>query len=156
MKKLKYLVLCSLFFITSFANADNTTPAPIIRKSVFSTSTDWESVTDLRLSEYNVGFSEDKKLIGNGLELYFLDGFPCYGQTYSARIWIGDNGKKDGEIRITCLFAPKNLSFAWRNVDRDARQDKTTGILECPVIGDNDLKIDLSKCKIGKEWKEYR
>ena len=153
MKIFNFLFLC--LFIPFAANADNTPPT-IIRKSIFSTSTDWESVTSLRLSEFSVEFSGDKKLVGDGLELYFLDSFPCFGQTDSARIWIDDNGKTDGEIRLTCLMTPKTVTFAWRNAERDATQDTTTGILECPVYGNNYLKVDLSKCNRGKDWKEYR
>ena len=127
-----------------------------IRTSIFSTSTDWEGITGLYLSEFNVKFSGGKNLVDKGLELYFLDGFPCFGQTDSARIWIGSDGKTDGKIRITCLFTPEKLKFAWRNAARDATQDKTSGMLECPVTFDDDLKVDLFNCTKGKDWKEYR
>ncbi len=152
MKNFGYVFL--LCFITLAANA--TDPAPIIRRSIFSTSTDWESVSGLRLSQHEINFVGNKKLISNGLELYFLDGFPCFGQTDSSRIWIGPDGKTDRRIRITCLFTPKTVRFAWRNAARDATQDKTTGMIECPVSADNDLKIDLSNCIKDKNWEEYR
>lgn len=152
MKIFGYTIL--LCFLTFVANAAD--PEPVIRPSIFSTSTDWEGVTGLYLSQFDVEFSGDRKLIDNGLELYFLDSFPCFGQTDSARVWIVSNGKTAGRIRLTCLYAPKSVSFAWRNASRDAAQDKTTGILECPVSFNNDLKVDLSKCTKGKNWEEYR
>jgi hypothetical protein len=154
MKKFSHILLFLLCLVPFASNA--TDPVPIIRRSIFSTSTDWEAVTGIYLSQFDVEFSVDKHLVNNGLELYFLDGFPCFAQTDSSRIWIDRNNKNDNKIRLTCLFAPKTVYFAWRNAARDASQDKTTGILECPVSFDNNLKIDLSKCTKGKDWKEYR
>lgn len=154
---MKLFVSAIMFVLLPFGLCmADTAPAPIIQTSVFSTSTDWEAISGLRLSQFYVDFSGDNDLIKNGLELYFLDSFPCFAQTDSSRVWIGQNGKTDGKIRLTCLFPPENVYFAWRNVNRDAGQDKTTGILECPVSGDNDLKIDLSKCIKNRDWKEYK
>lgn len=125
--------------------------------SIFSTSVDWEAITALRLTQTRVNFIPDLKLIQNGLELYFLDGFPCFGQTGMARIWIGQKEKDtDGEIRLTCAHVPETVNFAWRNADRDASQNKTTGILTCPTSGKTDITIDLSKCTTGKKWEEYK
>jgi hypothetical protein len=151
MKNIYKILLGLLCFTPIPTHADT-----VVRNSIFSTSTDWESVTGMYLSQFNVEFSGDKDLVGNGLELYFLDGFPCFAQTDSARIWIGQNNKTDNKIRLTCLFAPKTVNFAWRNAARDAAQDKTTGILECAVNNDDNLIIDLSKCTVGKKWQEYR
>jgi hypothetical protein len=132
--------------------AVNAADAP--RISVFSTSTDWEAVTGLRLSQYEIEFIPDNKLIGNnGLEIYVLDGFPCYGQTERARMWIGPNGRTDGGIRVVCAYAPEKLSFAWRNAARDDAQGRTTGIMDCELI---DGMVNMSKCVIGKEWDEFR
>jgi hypothetical protein len=151
MKTFFRILLCLFCFSPFTTHADT-----VVRNSIFSTSTDWESVTGMYLSQFQLNFLSDKQLVGNGLELYFLDGFPCFAQTDSSRIWIGQNNKTDNKIRLTCLFAPKTVYFAWRNAKRDATQDKTTGILECPVSLDGDLKIDLSKCIMGKKWEEYR
>lgn len=151
MKKITKLLLVLLCFTPFMTNAETT-----VKTSVFSTSTDWEAVSGLHFSQFNIDFIGNKKLIDNGLELYFLDGFPCFAQTDSARIWIGPRNKTDNQIRITCLFSPKTVYFAWRNASRDASQDTTTGILECPASFDNNLNIDLSKCTKGKDWKEYR
>lgn len=152
MKLLKILPVVGLLVLSFAAHSD---VPPVIRTSIYSTSIDWEAVTDLRLSQHYVNFNYDRSLAGSGLELYFLDGFPCFAQTESARIWIGANDT-DGKIRITCLFAPEKIMFAWRNADRDASQAKTTGLLECPVSGESDLQVDLYRCKKLKDWKEYR
>lgn len=153
MKKL--LVSCLLFLVTVSAFAAET-PTP--RVNIFSTSTDWEAVTGLRFGQYEVEFVPDNKLIGNiGLEMYLLDSFPCYGQTDKTQVWIGRNGRdtRNG-IRMVCLYPPQTVNFAWRNAARDALQDTTTGILICPNASKNSIKIDLSKCTIGPEWKDVR
>lgn len=131
-------------------------PAPTPRVSIFSTSTDWEGVTGLQLSQYRGNFIPDTRLIGKGLVLYYLDGFPCYGLGEGVRIWFGPNNKQDGSLRIVCLYPPKEINFAWRNATRDANQTATTGILTCPVKGERELTIDLSKCTRGADWDEHR
>jgi len=123
--------------------------------SIFSTSTDWEAISGLRLKQTTVNFTKDMNLIENGLELYFLDSFPCFAQTGKAHIWLG-NKNTDGEIRLTCLYTPTEIQFAWRNSKQDESQNTTTGILYCPAKGDDNVIIDLSKCKKNAEWKEYK
>ena len=61
-----------------------------------------------------------------------------------------------GHLRLVCVHAPQELKFAWRNAPADAEQSATTGILVCPVSGDYELKIDLSKCTKGPDWDEYK
>lgn len=156
MKK-TYLLFAICYLL--FAGASNAAedPNPLPRVSVFSTSTDWEAITGLRLGQYEVSFTTDNKLVANGLELYFLDGFPCFGQTDTTNLWIGPNNRNNrGRLRLVCLYPPEIVRFAWRNVDRNAIQNATTGILECTNEGRNSIKIDLSKCTRGKEWKEFR
>lgn len=157
MKQLSYFfigLLCSFPMIT---NAATTDPKPVVaRPSIFSTSSDWEAVTGLRLGQYSVNFIHNSKIIGNGMELYYMDGFPCYGQPSRVQIWLGPNGKSDRDMLITCLFPPETINLAWRHAKRDATQDTTTGMMTCPVTGTYNLTIDLSKCTMGKEWKEYR
>ena len=132
-----------------------TTPAP--RVSIFSTSTDWQAVTGLTLNEYNGKFISDKKLVGRGLVLYYLDGFPCYGLGFGVRVWIGPDGKTDNDLAIACVAAPTEIKFAYRNATRDADQATTTGILTCPVSDrGRDLTIDLSDCIVGPDWDEYK
>ena len=132
-----------------------TTPAP--RVSIFSTSTDWQAVTGLTLNEYSGKFISDKKLVGRGLVLYYLDGFPCYGLGFGVRVWIGPDGKSDNDLAIACVAAPTEIKFAYRNATRDADQATTTGILTCPVSDrGRDLTIDLSDCIVGPDWDEYR
>ena len=132
-----------------------TTPAP--RVSIFSTSTDWQAVTGLMLNEYSGKFSSDKKLVGRGLVLYYLDGFPCYGLGFGVRVWIGPDGKSDNNLAIACVAAPTEIKFAYRNATRDADQATTTGILTCPVSDrGRDLTIDLSDCIVGPDWDEYK
>jgi hypothetical protein len=153
--------ICRMFFcllclapFAAFAAEDPPPPAP--RVSLFSTSADWEAVTGLRLGQYRVKFRGSSGLIKKGLEVYFLDGFPCYGQTDRTQAWISPAAKTERDVMIVCLYSPEKLYFAWRDAARDADQNATTGILECPVAKGGDLTIDLSKCARGKDWKEYR
>ncbi len=132
-------------------------PAPTPKRiSIFSTSTDWEGLTGLQLAQYSGEFIHDSKLIGKGLVLYYLDGFPCYGLGYGVRVWLGPGKKHDGDLHIACLYPPTELKFTWRNALRDADEAVSTGILTCPVSGDRHLIIDLSKCTKGKDWSEYK
>jgi hypothetical protein len=126
------------------------------RVSIFSTSADWEAVTGLRFGQHTIEFEPDDKLVGDGLELYFLDGFPCFGQTDTTNIWIGPRGQSNGRLRLVCLYPPSVVYFAWRNAGRSAPQNATRGILECPNSGHGGVKIELSKCTQGKEWKENK
>ena len=156
MKQLHSIFLGIFCMFPMMANAVVNPLPPTIRPSIFSTSSDWEAVTGIRLGQYNVNFIHDSKLIGNGMELYYLDGFPCYGQPDRVQIWLGPNGKSDRDMLITCLFPPQTINLALRHSKRDVTQDTTTGLLICPVTGTYNLTIDLSKCALGKEWKEYR
>ncbi|MBO5946799.1 MAG: hypothetical protein J6Q44_01490 [Alphaproteobacteria bacterium] len=131
--------------------------APQSRVSIFSTSTDWQAVTGLTLNEYNGKFIADKKLVGRGLVLYYLDGFPCYGLGFGVRVWVGPDGKTDNDLAIACVAAPSEIKFAYRNATRDADQATTTGILTCPVSDHGrDLTIDLSDCIVGPDWDDYK
>jgi hypothetical protein len=127
------------------------------RVSIFSTSTDWQAVTGLTLNEYNGKFISDKKLVGRGLVLYYLDGFPCYGLGFGVRVWVGPDGKTDNDLAIACVAAPTEIKFAYRNATRDADQTTTAGILTCPVSDrGRDLTIDLSDCIVGPDWDDYK
>ncbi len=131
--------------------------APTPRISIFSTSTDWQAVTGLTLNEYSGKFISDKKLVGRGLVLYYLDGFPCYGLGFGVRVWVGPDGRADNDLAIACVAAPTEIRFAYRNATRDADQATTTGILTCPVSDrGRDLTIDLSDCIVGPDWDEYK
>jgi hypothetical protein len=152
MKKIILFLICA-FFVSGAYSADATQPCV----SIFSTSTDWQGVTGLTLNEYNGKFISDKKLVGRGLVLYYLDGFPCYGLGYGVRVWVGPDGKTNNDLHIACVAAPHEINFAYRNAARDADQATTTGILTCPVTGrGRDLTIDLSDCKIGPDWDDYK
>lgn len=144
--------LCALIVAPAIA-AD----APAPRISIFSTSTDWQAVTGLTLNEYSGKFISDKKLVGRGLVLYYLDGFPCYGLGFGVRVWVGPDGKTDNDLAIACVAAPTEIRFAYRNATRDADQATTTGILTCPVSDrGRDLTIDLSDCIVGPDWDDYK
>jgi hypothetical protein len=131
MKKIIF-ALFGLFLSGSGYAADSATPAPA-RISIFSTSTDWEGVTGLRLSEYRGTFVPDARLVKRGLVLYYLDGFPCYGLGDGVRVWIGPNDQNHEHLRIACVAAPTEIKFAYINASRDADDQTTTGILTCPV-----------------------
>lgn len=158
MKKL--IALLSVLFCFS-ANAETTTtpPAPLPgpRVSLFSTTVDWAGVTGLPLSQYVGHFKgQNRSLLKNGLVLYYLDSFPCYGEADSVRVWISPTGDAVGYLRLVCITAPKQIKFAWRNAPQDAEQAETTGILECPVTGDYNIEIDLSKCQKGPDWADLK
>ena len=153
MKKIIFLML-SMLVIPSYA-VGATTSQP--RVSIFSTSTDWQAVTGLTLNEYSGKFIADKKLVGRGLVLYYLDSFPCYGLGFGVRVWVGPDGKTDNDLAVACVAAPTEIRFAYRNATRDADQATTTGILTCPVSADGrELKIDLSDCTVGSDWDDYK
>lgn len=159
MKKL-FLSLMAMFFLCGAACAASATSATTTspRVSIFSTSTDWEGVTGLSLHEYRGVFKygNNNKLVGRGLVLYYLDGFPCYGLGEGVRVWLGPRDTHDGELRIACVHAPTEIKFAWRNAARDADQVVTMGILTCPVSGDRELTIDLARCTRGPDWESYK
>ncbi len=133
------------------------TPAPQPRISIFSTSTDWEGLTGLSYHEYRGKFITSSSLVGKGLVLYYLDGFPCYGLGEGVRVWLGPNDKHEGELRIACIYPPKEINFTWRNATREADQAVSTGLLTCPVESeDRELTINLSECKKGTDWKDIK
>ena len=149
-------IICALVIAlaTQFSYADET-PQP--RISIFSTSTDWEAVTGLTLSEYRGTFIPDSKLVKKGLVLYYLDGFPCYGLGAGVRVWVGSNGQNHEHLHIACVAAPTEIKFAYLHASRDADDETTTGIITCPISDKgHDLTIDLSKCEIGPDWQEYK
>ena len=149
----KYLIgLIATVFCSNLFAADATQP----RISIFSTSTDWEAVTGLNLAEYRGSFITDNRLVGRGLVLYYLDGFPCYGLGEGVRVWIGPKDNHE-HLRIACVAAPTEIKFAYRNATRDADEATTTGILTCPVTDKGrELTIDLSDCSVGPDWNEYK
>ena len=149
-------IICALVIAlaTQFSYADET-PQP--RISIFSTSTDWEAVTGLTLSEYRGTFIPDSKLVKKGLVLYYLDGFPCYGLGAGVRVWVGPNGQNHEHLHIACVAAPTEIKFAYLHASRDADDQTTTGIITCPTNGKGrELTIDLSDCVVGPDWKEYK
>jgi hypothetical protein len=126
---------------------------------VFSTSTDWESITGLRLAQYEMEFVRDDSIGKVGMELYILDGFPCFGQAQDARQWISPSRisaiDSDAKMRVTCIQKPSELKFAWRAAGKDDFQSKTTGILTCyPNTAGRKLSVRLQDCVKGKKWNE--
>lgn len=146
------MMLCAF----SALAADNPAPAPAPRISIFSTTTDWSALTGLPLRQFRGDFKWSNSDVGRGMVLYYLDAFPCYGEADSVRIWLGPRGQSEGILRLVCVHAPTEISFTWRNATRDADQAESTGLLKCPVTGDYDFTIDISKCTFGPDWKEYK
>ncbi len=163
---MKKLLIAFLFCVPMIAMATDTPPTPTPptppqpvptpRVSIFSTTTDWAALTGLPLRQFVGKFSWNNKDVSRGLEMYYLDAFPCYGEADSVRVWLGPNKQSDGTLRLVCVHAPKVISFTWRNATREADQGISTGILNCPVTGEYELNIDISKCTRGPEWKEYK
>lgn len=153
--------LFALFILLGLpALAETTTPpsvAPAPRISLFSTTVDWHGVTGLPLGQYTADFTgKNLSLLKNGLILYYLDAFPCYGEADSVRVWVSPTGIASGALRLVCVHAPTMVQFAYRNAPADAEQSETTGLLTCPVSGGYNFKIDLSKCERGPDWSEYK
>jgi len=140
--------------------ADTVAPVPPLpgpRVSVFSTTVDWAAVTGLPLKQYTGTIKgTDKSFVKEGLVLYYLDSFPCYGEADSVRVWLSPKGKMSGHLRLVCLYQPDTISFAWRNATEDATQARSTGILTCPLDGERNFTIDISKCERGPDWIERR
>ena len=157
--KLFPVMILSILSCAAFADTAPVPPAPLPgpRVSVFSTTVDWAAVTGLTLNQYTGTVKGiDKKLVKEGLVLYYLDAFPCYGEADSVRVWLSPNGKMSGHLRLVCVHKPESISFAYRNATEEALDAKTLGILTCPVSGDRNFKIDISKCIRGKDWTEYK
>ena len=159
MKKLLFVMMafvCCSALATDSPIPPTPVPMPNPCVSVFSTTVDWEGVTGLRLHQYNGTITgTDKQFVKQGLILYYLDAFPCYGEADSVRVWLSPNGKMDGKLRLVCIQKPEKISFAWRNADKDASDAVTEGILTCKIEGKKrDFTIDISKCEQGKKWKD--
>lgn len=150
MKKFLFILMSILFI----SNVKADPP----RISLFSTTVDWSAVTGLSLHQYTGKiFGKNSDLVKQGLVLYYLDTFPCYGEADSVRVWVGRDGKVDGNLRLVCVFEPDEIKFAWRNAKADASQYKTDGLLVCPVSSKGrEINIDISKCTHGKSWDEYK
>ncbi len=148
-------IIALLMLVAPFTAFSADAPAPAPRVSIFSTSTDWQALTGLQLNEYRIDIRGDKKMVGRGMVLYYLDGFPCYGLGYAVRTWISPTGDQDGPLRIACVYPPREIKFAWRNATRDADQATSTGLLTCPTTGDRDLTVDLSKCTQDRGWSQF-
>ncbi len=147
---MKKLITCFLFIAACFLSGGS---YAVTRTNIFSTSTDWEPVTGLRLRQYDIDFRRDEKLIGHpGMQIYYLDGFPCYGQPDKTEMWFGPANADRNNIRIVCLYLPEQLHFGWRVAERNSLQDATTGILTCPLS--RDAIVDMAECVKGKDWKE--
>lgn len=152
----RFGIILATIFLSVTAGADTTTP-PQPRVSIFSTSTDWEAVTGLTLNEYRGTVIGDARLVKRGLVLYYLDGFPCYGLGSGVRVWVGPNGQNHEHLYIACVARPTEIKFAYRNADRDADDETTTGILTCPVDDGSgrEITIKLSECSVGPDWDDY-
>ena len=157
--KLFSAIVLSVLCCSAFADTVPPAPAPLPgpRVSVFSTTVDWAAVTGLTLNQYTGTVQgTDKALVKDGLVLYYLDSFPCYGEADSVRVWLSPRGKMSGHLRLVCVYKPETISFAWRNADENAIQARTKGILTCPIDGNRNFTIDISKCEQGPDWTERR
>ncbi|MCL2538351.1 MAG: hypothetical protein FWE52_02665 [Alphaproteobacteria bacterium] len=157
MKK-TYLLFTFYFLLFAVANAA-TPPPPVCGPiaSIFSTSSDWEAVTGLRLAPYDIWFGSERRTSSIGTEIYYLDGFPCYGQTENVRIWVGPTERffenRDARMSVTCLLPPTQLVLAWREADSRATQARTRGIMTCDVEQmSGRLIVRLENCEHGDDW----
>lgn len=150
-----FLLLSLCAFGAIAETTDSTTKTP--RVSIFSTTVDWQAVTGLPWRQFiGTVTGTDKSFVKQGLVLYYLDSFPCYGEADSVRVWLSPKGKMSGNLRLVCVHKPETISFSWRNADEQALDAVSTGIITCPVKGDRDFVIDIAECERGKDWKEYK
>ncbi|MDR1071702.1 MAG: hypothetical protein LBL21_03610 [Rickettsiales bacterium] len=125
--------------------------APVFRADIQSTSVDWEAVSGLRLREYKLTFSGTNVVGKIGWEMYFLDGFPCYGFAQYTRTWVGQK-KGDGFLRANCVRQPKEILLAYRVAKKEEFQGRTTGILKCPVA--KNMVVKLDECE-KQDWADF-
>ena len=167
MKKIVLLLLSALFIVNSYAdkyvvvNTNTGAKIPVTgdtqgAKTVFSaniqsTSVDWEAISGLQLREYRISFDGAKATGNTGWEMYYMDGFPCYGYAQYVRVWM-NTMNHDGEIRINCLRRPENIVLAYRVAKKDESQNRTTGILKCKV--EKNLSVGLDKCE-KIDWNDF-
>ncbi len=158
MKKIIFGILAAFVpYVACLADNPPAPPPPAVQRvSIFSTTTDWSALTGLPLRQFTGKFKWSNADVGRGMVMYYLDAFPCYGEADSVRIWLGPNKQYEGKLRLVCVHAPTEISFTWRNATRDADQAQSTGILKCPVTGEYELDIDLSKCTRGPDWEDYK
>ncbi|MCL2748862.1 MAG: hypothetical protein FWE50_02185 [Alphaproteobacteria bacterium] len=148
-----------LFFSLFIFSVNAASPGTLCPR-VFSTSTDWESVTGLRYAQFNLSFVRDNSIGSRGMEIYFLDSFPCTGQAEDARQWISPSRTaaldSNASMGLSCVQRPEQVRFAWREVPRDAFQNTTTGIIICDIPSGKgrNITIKLQDCTKGKNWNE--
>ncbi len=147
-------IIITLGLLFTINSAFGATPPPPARYSVFSTSSDWESLSGLRFSEFNVKFSRGKGIGNTGWELYYFDGFPCYGQAEYVETWVSPSKifgtDSHAFIRITCLATPKELKFSYRETARDSISAQADGMITCTL---KDWTVNLDECTKTK-WSE--
>ena len=98
----------------------------------------------------------DRDFVKQGLVLYYLNAFPCYGEASNVYVWLSPKGKASNYLRLVCVYKPEKVSFAWRNATEDAVEARTTGMITCPIEGERDFTIDISKCEHDKDWKDIK
>ncbi|MCL1891931.1 MAG: hypothetical protein FWF97_01385 [Alphaproteobacteria bacterium] len=158
--KNKIFILYSLFFILFVcAPAARAADTGTLCPRIFTTSSDWESITGLRFAQYDIEFVRDRTIGNIGWEIYMLDGFPCFGQAEDVRQWISPSNisatDSNARMRITCIQQPTELLFAWREASRHSFQARTTGILICNPTGKGRrITVKLQDCVQGKNWNE--
>jgi len=145
MKKLLLLLTFSIFHF----------PFSIIAAPpIFSTSSDWEALTGARYSMFTLRFGRDNSIGTSGMELYFLDGFPCIGETGQVFTWVSPstgtfNWDRDARLRIGCIYRPNELRFAFRKIRRNSAQGRADGYLVCipEATGGSQISIRLETCE---------
>ena len=131
---------------------------PPARVQLMSTSVDWEAVTGFMLHEFQINFT-NTQVAGTGRmgwEMYYLDEFPCYGGSWHVKVWLNQRIRsprdRDSFFRIMCIMPPSQIRIAYRETQRDSFQDRTTGILTCPV--NSNQVVDLAECE-RQTWQEF-
>ncbi|MDR0448890.1 MAG: hypothetical protein LBG89_00300 [Rickettsiales bacterium] len=144
----------SLFAFILIATAFSATPAPLpSAAALFSTTSDWEALTGSRYSVYDVRFGRNKAMGDLGMEIYFLDSFPCIGEVAKTFTWVSPSGNfawdRNAGLSMGCVFRPQELKFAFRKIRARAPQGPATGYLVCvpEVGGDRTISVRLETCE---------
>ncbi|MDR0319371.1 MAG: hypothetical protein LBH81_01380 [Rickettsiales bacterium] len=143
-----------VFFVFAFIAIQPSLSAELPRATpLFSTTSDWEALLGTRYSVYDIRFGRDKSMGDAGVEIYFLDGFPCIGEVAKTFTWVSPSSTfgwdDNAGISIGCVFRPQELKFAFRKIRARAPQGRATGYFVCnPEAGDGrTIQVRLETCE---------
>lgn len=133
-------------------NVNDPKTKPNFHATIQSTSVNWEAVSGLWLREYRLRFTDIGGRGKSGLEVYYLDAFPCYGSGQNVFVWMNSK-TTDASVDMICLRRPQDVKFAYRAAKKGASQAKTEGIITCKV--EKNLTVKIDNCE-EMSWKDFQ